>query len=87
MDIPIFYFYPDDLQANGTISNAAIARECCSFQPCITSKLVSELKYLDHANEPISIRIGNRDVFQVQFIEKQGTRTNLSRDSLYNCFL
>ena len=71
MDIPIFYFYQDDIQANGTISHAAITRECHLFQPCITSKLVSELKYLDHTNEPISIRIGDRDVFKVQFIEKQ----------------
>lgn len=68
MEIPTFYFYNDDLQANDNISPTAIARECKSFQPPITQKLVSDLKCLHTSQEPISIRIGNTDLFRVQFI-------------------
>ena len=69
-NIHTFYFYEDDLQANGRISEQAILRECKSFPVCpINSKLVSELKYLNFTNEPISIRIGNQNVFKVQFVE------------------
>lgn len=68
-NIPTFYFFEEDLLANGRVSEQAIARECHSLPDCcINSKLMSELKYLDHANEPISVRIGNRDVFKVEFV-------------------
>ncbi len=71
-NIPTFYFYEDDLQANGRISEQAILRECRSSPICpINSKLVSELKYLNSTNEPISIRIGNQNVFKVQFVEQK----------------
>lgn len=69
-NIPTFYFYEEDLQANGRISEQAIARECHSLKNCfINSKLASELKYLDHGHEPISVRIGEKDVFKVHFIK------------------
>lgn len=70
-NIPTFYFYQDDVQANGRISEKAIERECRSLPDCcsINSKLVSELKYLDHDHKPISVRIGNRDAFKVHFLE------------------
>ena len=69
-NIPTFYFYEEDLQANGRISEQAITRECRSLSDClISSKLVSDLKYLDHANQPISIRIGEKGVFKVHFVE------------------
>ena len=70
-NIPTFYFYEDDLQANGKVSEQAIVRECQSLLDCcINSTLVSELKYLNHGNEPISIHINNRDVFRIQFVNK-----------------
>lgn len=69
-NIPTFYFYEDDLQANGRISEQAIVRECHSLTDClINSKLVSELKYLDHTNQPITLRIGENDVFKVYFMK------------------
>jgi hypothetical protein len=73
-NIPIFYFYQDDLQANGRISEQAIERECRSLPDgcscSINSKLVSELKSLsDDANGPISVRVGNRDVFKIHFVQ------------------
>lgn len=71
-NIPAFYFYEDDLQANGRVSEQAILRECISLPTCpINSKLVSELKDLSSSNEPIFIRIGDRDVFKVQFLKQK----------------
>lgn len=71
-NIPAFYFYEDDLQANGRVSEQAILRECKSSPICpINSKLVSELKDLSSSNEPISIRIGDCDMFKVQFLEQK----------------
>lgn len=71
-NVPIFYFYENDIRANGTITEQAIVRECQSISDCrINSKLVSELKYLDHDNKPIAIRIGDRDVFKVQFVQQK----------------
>jgi len=70
-NIPTIYFYEDDFQVNGRVSENAVVRECQSIEPCLNSKLVTELKYLDHGNEPIRIQIGNRDVFQVQFMKEK----------------
>lgn len=66
-NIPTFYFYENDIQANGRISEHAVERECQFFSRPVTSKLVTELKYLDHDNEPITVRIGDQDAFRVQF--------------------
>jgi len=74
-EIPTFYFYKDDVRSNGNISEQAIARECHSVYPSINSRLVSELKYMNHANEPISIRIGDRDMFRVQFVNDDDNKT------------
>lgn len=70
METPTFYFYNDDLQANGSVSDSAVSRECCFFDPPITTKLISELKHLKNSNEPISVRVGDKDVFKVQFIDE-----------------
>lgn len=67
---PMFSFYPGDVQSNGNLSEQAVVRECHGFDPSLTPKLMSELKYLGHANKPISIRIGDRDVFHVQFFNQ-----------------
>lgn len=66
---PTFFFYKEDLQANGTISPSAISRECDSFEPNITTKLITELKYLHPSKEPISVHVGNKELFRVQFVD------------------
>lgn len=76
-NVPTFYFYEDDLQANGRISEQAVDRECKSLKSCLNSKLVTELKYLHHGNQPISIRIGEKDVFKVHFMETKITGSSL----------
>lgn len=78
MEVPIFYFDNNDLQANGNISETAVRRECKSFEN-ITSKLLSELKYLDNVSgEPITISIGGKDLFKVSFVDH---KTNIKSDT------
>lgn len=69
MTTPTFVFYQQDLQANGTISPLAITRECEAFDPPITTKLITELKYL-HPTEEISVHVGKKELFRVQFVNE-----------------
>ena len=68
--IPTYSFYKDDIQPNGNLSEHAIVREC---QGVYHPRLMSELKYLDHANKPITIRIGDKEVFRVKFFNQDKT--------------